>query len=741
MKKILIALLAAASLAAAFGLSACGSSGHTHSYTETVVDPTCTEQGYTLHSCSCGNSYQDTYTAALGHTVVVDEAVEATCTQSGLTAGSHCSVCGAVLTAQQTVEATGHTESDWIVEEEATCGEAGSRYKECTVCHEVLERETVEATGEHSWDEGVVLVDATETSKGKVKYTCTVCGEEKIESTPKALTGGTSSSDPIIIQWDSDDNSATYERELSSRNGEWYSYTSSEGGTYILLLGEHVACYYYEGNSSQYTAHYSGINAITLSAGTSCLLNIYYYDANNYDDTNANAMYTGTVEFTFKQASAEGYTTADPRPIAEGESTVESGWYYQYTATRTGVLSVVTQAVNLYVYPNNKTTDYTRGSVTDRAVSTGDTVLIYLPSGDSCTVTITLTMYGTEDHPLTAQAGVNSEVTLETDAYSAEKDVYYLYYTYTCTATEEGTLYFAVSEGSVIGVSSESFTAAAALDGDAHFTVTEGQAFTCYIAVGKESGCGTCGFTVSFVAKYSTVTFETNQSGVEVEPQTVETGTYATKPTDPTCEGYTFVGWYKDSACTEEFSFDTVITGNTSLYAKWQKEECTVTFVTNKSGVTVDAQSVDWGAVATEPTTPTCEGYIFVGWYRDSDLTEEFSFTEAIQADITLYAKWVALGETVDYPLSLNDLLTDGEGTATLTKGLYYIYTADADGTVSFTVKTTSYIFEVNSTVMPSTGYRANATVTKEVSAGDTIIILYSGGTAQITVSFTSSEE
>ena len=42
-------------------------SGHAHSYTATVVAPTCTKGGYTLHQCSCGDSYQDTATPALGH--------------------------------------------------------------------------------------------------------------------------------------------------------------------------------------------------------------------------------------------------------------------------------------------------------------------------------------------------------------------------------------------------------------------------------------------------------------------------------------------------------------------------------------------------------------------------------------------------------------------------------------------------------------------------------------------------
>ena len=40
---------------------------HEHSYTAVVTAPTCTEKGYTTHTCSCGDSYVDTYTNALGH--------------------------------------------------------------------------------------------------------------------------------------------------------------------------------------------------------------------------------------------------------------------------------------------------------------------------------------------------------------------------------------------------------------------------------------------------------------------------------------------------------------------------------------------------------------------------------------------------------------------------------------------------------------------------------------------------
>lgn len=66
---------------------------HLHSYTATVIPPTCTEQGRTIHTCVCGDSYVDEVIPALGHDLVVDPAVPATCIETGLTEGSHCTRC------------------------------------------------------------------------------------------------------------------------------------------------------------------------------------------------------------------------------------------------------------------------------------------------------------------------------------------------------------------------------------------------------------------------------------------------------------------------------------------------------------------------------------------------------------------------------------------------------------------------------------------------------------------------
>lgn len=57
---------------------------HQHSYTATVIAPTCNDKGYTKHTCSCGDSYKDNYTAALGHHFI-DEVVEPTSSAQGYT--------------------------------------------------------------------------------------------------------------------------------------------------------------------------------------------------------------------------------------------------------------------------------------------------------------------------------------------------------------------------------------------------------------------------------------------------------------------------------------------------------------------------------------------------------------------------------------------------------------------------------------------------------------------------------
>ncbi len=118
---------------------------HEHSYTAVVTAPTCTEQGYTTYTCACGDSYIADYTDALGHTEEIIPGKDATCTESGLTEGKKCTVCGEILVEQEEIPALGHSFGEWTVTVEPTCTEKGVETRSCA-CGEVETRE-VEALG------------------------------------------------------------------------------------------------------------------------------------------------------------------------------------------------------------------------------------------------------------------------------------------------------------------------------------------------------------------------------------------------------------------------------------------------------------------------------------------------------------------------------------------------------------------------------------------------------------------
>lgn len=69
-----------------------------------------------------------------------------------------------------------------------------------------------------------------------------------------------------------------------------------------------------------------------------------------------------------------------------------------------------------------------------------------------------------------------------------------------------------------------------------------------------------------------TVSFDLNGHGDPIEPQTVTEGCFATRPADPTAEGFTFGGWFTDPQCTIPWNFDTdTVTTDITLYALWSE--------------------------------------------------------------------------------------------------------------------------------------------------------------------------
>lgn len=67
------------------------------------------------------------------------------------------------------------------------------------------------------------------------------------------------------------------------------------------------------------------------------------------------------------------------------------------------------------------------------------------------------------------------------------------------------------------------------------------------------------------------VNFNLNGSDAQIDTQIVDKNGKATQPTDPTRNGYTFMGWYTDKECLTKFDFNTPITADITLYAKWVK--------------------------------------------------------------------------------------------------------------------------------------------------------------------------
>ena len=123
-----------------------------------------------------------------------------------------------------------------------------------------------------------------------------------------------------------------------------------------------------------------------------------------------------------------------------------------------------------------------------------------------------------------------------------------------------------------------------------------------------------------------TVTFEVN-GGTAISAVNVAVGGTITAPTAPTKTGFTFDGWFSDSALTTSFVFTTTISSNITLYAKWTPVVTTITVTFDVDGGTsVASQTINSGSKATLPTTPTKVGYTFAGWYVDSANTVVFDF-------------------------------------------------------------------------------------------------------------------
>ena len=133
-----------------------------------------------------------------------------------------------------------------------------------------------------------------------------------------------------------------------------------------------------------------------------------------------------------------------------------------------------------------------------------------------------------------------------------------------------------------------------------------------------------------------TVTFQ-SEGGSEVASQ-IRANTPADQPADPTKEGYTFIGWYKGES---EWNFETPVTADLTLTAKWQINRYTITFDT-AGGSEVPSITQDYGTAITPPAAPTRTGYTFAGWDKTIPTTMP-------AGNMTITAQWQVNQYTITF--------------------------------------------------------------------------------------------
>lgn len=205
-----------------------------------------------------------------------------------------------------------------------------------------------------------------------------------------------------------------------------------------------------------------------------------------------------------------------------------------------------------------------------------------------------------------------------------------------------------------------------------------------------------------------TVTFNMNGQGKQIDPQTVVEGYTAEKPADPTKATYVFKGWYTQKTGGQQFDFNTPITEDITLYARWEidplwlalmmgwmnnqnnnndTQTYTVTFDANGSNVTnlPVTQIVEVGGFAIEPNNPDRRNFEFSGWYVDRECIIKYDFATPVASNITLYARWnftdsgmYAIGNML-YDTNTQEILVDISTENACNMNVYILNEAQTD--------------------------------------------------------------
>ncbi len=188
-----------------------------------------------------------------------------------------------------------------------------------------------------------------------------------------------------------------------------------------------------------------------------------------------------------------------------------------------------------------------------------------------------------------------------------------------CTAREGGGIY--VEDGGRFEMSAGTITGCTA--GQEEGKTANG---VFIVAGGRFTQSPGAQITGEVIGAY-TVTFQ-SEGGSEVASQ-IRANTPADRPADPTKEGYTFIGWYNGES---EWDFETPVTADLTLTAKWQVNQYTITFKPENGGQDIVIKQ-DYGTAITAPANPTKTGYTFAGWDKTIPSTMP-------AGDMAITARW-----------------------------------------------------------------------------------------------------
>ncbi|MCK7488540.1 MAG: InlB B-repeat-containing protein [Bacillus subtilis] len=205
---------------------------------------------------------------------------------------------------------------------------------------------------------------------------------------------------------------------------------------------------------------------------------------------------------------------------------------------------------------------------------------------------------------------------------------------------------------------------------------------------------------------------------------------------DPEREGYTFLGWYTNTALTTPLVATNMPANDLTIYAKWSVNAYTISFE-EYGGSTVSNITQNYGTNVVKPANPTKTGYTFGGWYVDSEFSTPYAFTYMHAEDIILYAKWIANPYTISFDTNggsavgdiTQDYLSELTAPTAPTKDGYTF-----DGWYTTEAWTTAYVFST----MPA----GNITIYAKWTLNNyTIDFVENGGSevANITAAYGSS--